>query len=138
MDYELAAKVAEKGVFTLVSALRIHSLTDENPFRMTMAIPQKRHAPKTVLPIDFVYMRQNLLNMDVMEMVPGVSPIRVFTIERTIAECFKARYKIGIEIAITALREAIRSNRVDYAKLADVLERCRMRRIVDPYLASLI
>ena len=55
LDYETAAKVVSSGVFTLKSALRIHDLTDENPMCMTMAIPSNSHAPKTILPVDFVY-----------------------------------------------------------------------------------
>ncbi len=136
-DYELAAKVAPKGVFTLLSALRLHGLTDENPQRMTMAIPVNRHPPKTTLPLDFVYMTPELLEVDVVEQSDEESSIRVFSVERTIAECFKARNKIGVAVAVAALREAVQKGLVDFAKLGDVLKRCRMLRVVQPYLEGL-
>jgi len=136
-DYELAAKVAPKGVFTLLSALRLHGLTDENPQRMTMAISVKRHPPKTTLPLDFVYMTPELLEVDVVVQSDEGSSIRVFSVERTIAECFKARNKIGVGVAVAALREAVLKGLVDFAKLGDVLKRCRMLRVVQPYLEGL-
>ena len=133
-DYELAAKAVPKGVFTLVSALRLHGLTDENPLRMTMAIPLKGHPPKTTLPIDFVYMTPSLLDADVDVCGSPGEAYRVFTLERTIAECFKARNKIGIGIAVAALREAVSRGRLNMNRFADVLGRCRMLRIVRPYM----
>ena len=137
-DYELAAKVAPRGVFTLLSALRIHGLTDENPQRMTMAIPVNRHPPKTTLPIDFVYMTPGLLETDVVERSDEGACIKVFSVERTIAECFKARNKIGVAVAVAALHEAVQKQLVDFAMLGDVLKRCRMLRVVQPYLEGLV
>lgn len=136
-DYELAAKVVPRGVFTLLSALRIHGLTDENPRRMTMAIPVNRHPPKTTLPLDFVYMTPALLEVDVVERSDGEASIRVFSVERTIAECFKARNKVGVAVAVAALHEAAKKGLVDFAMLGDVLKRCRMLRVVQPYLEGL-
>jgi len=136
-DYELAAKVAPRGVFTLLSALRLHGLTDENPQRMTMAIPVNRHPPKTTLPLDFVYMTPKLLEVDVVERGDKGASIRVFSVERTIAECFKARNKIGVDVAVAALHEAVQKELVDFAVLGDVLKRCRMLRVVQPYLEGL-
>jgi len=136
-DYELAAKIVPRGVFTLLSALRLHGLTDENPQRMTMAISVKGHPPKTTLPLDFVYMTPGLLKDDVVERCDGGASIKVFSVERTIAECFKARNKIGVAVAVAALHEAAQKGLVDFAKLGDVLMRCRMLRVVQPYLEGL-
>ncbi len=137
-DYELASKVSPAGVFTLLSALRLHGLTDENPRRMTMAIPAKSHAPKSVLPLDFVYMSETLILSDVETRVSDGTSIRVFTLERTIAECFKARKKIGLGIAVSALKEASQRKRIDYAKLWDVMKRCRMTKVMSPYLEGFV
>ena len=134
LDYETAAKVVPVGVFTLKSALRIHDLTDENPMRMTMAIPSNSHAPKTILPIDFVYMKKELMSEDVEEFAPNGISIRVFSMERTIVECFKARSRIGINICVAALDDAIAKHKIDWQKLWDAMSRCRMTRIMAPYL----
>jgi len=137
-DYELAAKVVPRGVFTLLSALRLHGLTDENPQRMTMAISVNSHPPKTTLPVDFVYMTPKLLEVDVVERSDEETDIKVFSVERTIAECFKARNKIGVVVAVAALHEAVQKGLVDFAKFGDVLKRCRMLRVVQPYLEGLV
>ena len=134
LDYETAAKVVPVGVFTLKSALRIHDLTDENPMRMTMAIPSNSHAPKTILPIDFVYMKKELMSEDVEEFAPNGISIRVFSMERTIVECFRARSRIGINICVAALDDAIAKHKIDWKKLWDAMSRCRMTRIMAPYL----
>lgn len=133
-DYETAAKVVKKGVFTLRSALRLHNLTDENPLRMTIAISESSHAPKTTLPIDFVYMKNELLTSDVVEFNSNGGTFLVFSVERTIVECFKARRKIGIGICVTALNEAVENKRLDWNYLGDVMKRCRMTRVMSPYL----
>jgi len=121
----------------MLSALRIHGLTDENPQRMAMAISVNSHPPKTTLPIDFVYMTPALLEVDVVERCEGGASIRVFSVERTIAECFKARNKIGVAVAVAALREAVQKGMIDFAMLGDVLKRCRMLRVVQPYLEGM-
>ena len=133
-DYEVASKVVGKGVFTLRSALRIHNLTDENPLRMTIAIAATAHAPKTTLPIDFVYMKDELLSADVETISPNGIPLKVFSVERTIVECFKARNKIGVDVCVAALEEAVRKRKIDWPLLWNAMKRCRMTRVMSPYL----
>jgi len=137
-DYELAAQVVPCGVFTLISALRIHGLTDENPMRMTLAIPAKSHSPKTVLPIDFVYMTTGLLEKDVEEKCPHGVAFRVFSVERTIVECFKARNKIGVDVAVRAFKDAVSKGRIDFSKLGRVMSACRMSKVMAPYVEGMI
>lgn len=138
LDYELAASVAPQGVFTLVSALRLHNLTDENPMRMTMAIPAKSHAPKSTLPIDYVYMKDELLGEDVETRASRGTEFRVFSIERTIVECFKARGKIGVDVAVRALREAAQKKLIDVARLGRIMATCRMKKVMTPYVEGVL
>ena len=137
LDYELAARVVPKGVFTLRSALRLHGVTDDNPQRMTMAIPSGSHKPKTMLPVDFVYMAPALLNEDCEEWTPNGTTFKVFTLERTLVECFKARNKIGIGICVAALKEAFAKGVVKHNALWECMKRCRMTRVMAPYLEGL-
>lgn len=134
LDYELASRVVPKGVFTLLSALRLHDLTDENPQKMSMAISLKSHPPKTTLAMDFVYMKPELLATDVVEMDSNGTTLHVFTVERTIAECFKHRNRIGISVAVSALHDATEKGILDLARLGRTLMECRMFRIAQPYL----
>ena len=133
-DYEVAACVVPKGVFTLRSALRIHDLTDENPLQMTMAIPQDAHATKSMLPITFTYMKKELISSDVEVYGSEGRQFRVFSVERTLVECFRARNKIGLQVCLTALDEAISQKKLDWNRLWEVMKRCRMTRVMQPYL----
>ena len=133
-DYEVAARVVPKGVFTLRSALRLHNLTDENPLQMTMAIPQDAHAAKSYLPITFTYMKTELIASDVEIRGEGERQIKVFSLERTLVECFKARNKIGLQVCLDALNEAIQQHRINWNHLWSAMNRCRMTRVMQPYL----
>ncbi len=135
-DYETAAAAVPSGVFTLLSALRLHGLTDENPRRMTMAIPANRHPPKTSLPIDFIYSELSRLSSDVETRTPHDAPFRVFTLERTLVECFRARHKIGVDVAVAALRQAATERRIDFSILFRCMEEGRMTRVMAPYVES--
>ena len=64
-------------------------------------------------------------------------PIRVYSLEQTLVDCFKARNKIGLDVAISALREAFNNNMVDRNKLWEAANRCRVSRIMRPYLEAL-
>ena len=99
-----------------------------------MAIPLNDHAPKTTLPIDFVYMKPELLESDVVVRNEEVSAFRVFSVERTIAECFRARNKIGVGVSVSALREAMRKGVLNLSAFGDVLRRRHLLRVVQPYL----
>ena len=135
-DYEIAAAAVPSGVFTLLSALRLHHLTDENPRKMTMAIPANRHPPKTSIPLDFVYAEPSRLACDVETMMPHDAPFRVFTLERTLVECFRARHKIGVDVAVAALRQAMAERRIIFPTLARCMEEGRMTRIMAPYVEA--
>lgn len=137
-DYESAATVVPNGVFTLRSALRIHGLTDENPTRMTMAIAKTSHAPKTSLPIDFNYMKKELLTADIEICHLDGQPFKVFNVERTLVECFKARNKIGINVCVAALRDATKQNKIRWPLLWEIMKRCRMSQVMHPYLESYV
>ena len=136
-DYELAARAMPKGVFTLRSALRLHGLTDDNPQRMTMAIPAGSHGPKTMLPVDFVYMTPALLQEDVEDRSPNGAAFKVFSLERTLVECFKARNKIGIGLCVAALKDAFSKGAVNRNSLWVSMKRCRMTKVMAPYLEGL-
>jgi len=111
-NYSLAAagKRVPKGIVCLLSALRFHRLTTQAPFEVWLAIDNKARPPKEEsLPLRIVYMSGNALTAGVEEhLVSGVT-VRVFNIAKTVADCFKYRNKIGLDVALEALRECWRS-----------------------------
>lgn len=138
-DYETLALKIPNGVFALQTALRLHELTDENPHEICMAIRHGFHPPVTSeLPVNFIYRTEPVFSSDVVEIESNGVRLRVYSIEQTIADCFQYRNKIGLDIAVSALREAVRKKHIDNGKLWDAVIRCRVSRSIRPYLEALI
>jgi len=138
-DYETLALMIPNGVFALQSALRLHELTDENPHEICMAIRHGFHPPVTSgLPVSFIYRTEPAFSSDIVEIESNGVRLRVYSVEQTIADCFQYRNKIGLDVAVSALREAVRKRRIDNGRLWDAVIRCRVSRTVRPYLEALI
>ncbi|GET41536.1 hypothetical protein MiSe_63480 [Microseira wollei NIES-4236] len=139
-NYSLVAagKRVPKGIVCLLSALRFHRLTTQAPFEIWLAIDSKARPPKEEsLPLRIVYMSGNALTAGVEEhLVSGVT-VRVFNIAKTVADCFKYRNKIGLDVALEALRESWRSRCCTMDSLWHYAKICRVANVMRPYLESL-
>jgi predicted transcriptional regulator of viral defense system len=126
------------GVLCLLSALRFHKLTTQNPFEVWLAIDRKAWRPKAGHPqLRLVFLSGPALREGVEQhKVNGVT-VRVFSAAKTVADCFKFRNKIGTDVAV----EALRAFRRRFPKrLEDVwrfARTVRVSRIIQPYLDSL-
>ncbi|MBY3447491.1 transcriptional regulator [Rhizobium laguerreae] len=132
------AKRAPKAVICLVSALVFHSLTDQLPGQIWLAIGRKDWAPKLEAPaVRIVRFTDSLLNDSVeTHIIEGV-PVRVFGIAKTIADCFRYRNKIGLSVAIEGLQEALRQRRATPGEIANQAERGGVGSVIRPYLEAL-
>ena len=127
------------GVFTLLSALRLHELTDENPHSLSVMLRQGEHAPSIRTPeVQFFYRKEPQASAGIETRNDSGVTLRVYSLEQTIADLFRYRNKIGLDVAIAALREAARDNRIDWNKLWQAAERTRMTRIMKPYVDAVI
>lgn len=133
-----AAKRVPKGVVCLVSALAFHGLTDQIPRRVWIAIGRKAWAPKSDQPpLRIVRYADDRLARDVeIHLVEGVS-VRVFSAARTLAEVFDPRRGVPRDVAIQALREALRQRSVPPSYIADHAMRIGVWQAVLPYLEAL-
>lgn len=126
------------GVVCLLSALRFHGLTTQNPFEVWMAIGRKAWRPRQGSPrLRLVHLSGRSLREGVEEHdVAGVK-VRVFSAAKTVADCFKFRNKIGLDVAVEALRDyrRLRPKRLD--ELWRYAEANRVARIVRPYLEAI-
>lgn len=136
-DLELLAKLVPAGVICLVSALRFHKLTDENPHEVSMAVLHGSYTPKFAYPpvCYFTFSGKAFSSGIKIHTTNGVD-LKVYSIEKTIADCFKYRNKIGLDVAIAALREAVSQNRIDYNALWDAAKICRVSKIIRPYMEA--
>jgi len=127
-----------KGILCLLSALRFYNLTTQSPREIWMAIGHKAWAPKISFPpIRFARMSGPALHFGVAEHhVSGIA-LRVFTPAKTVADCFKFRHKIGLDVAIEALKESRRLKKASMDELWAAAKVCRVSNVIRPYLESL-
>jgi len=135
------AEVARKhpqGIVCLLSALRFHNLTTQSPFEVWLAIPNKARAPRMDYPpLRIVRFSGPALTEGIeAHMIDGV-PVRITGVAKTVADCFKYRNKIGLDVALEALREAWREKRVSRDELWRYAELCRVANVMRPYLESI-
>ena len=109
-----ASKRVPHGVVCLLSALRFHDLTTQSPFQVWLAISAKAQEHR----------------------IEGVS-VRIFSPAKTVADCFRYRNKIGLDVALEALRECIRKRRATSDELWQAAKVCRVANVMRPYLESL-
>jgi predicted transcriptional regulator of viral defense system len=127
-----------KGVICLLSALRFHNLTTQSPREVWIAIGHKAWAPKiSSPPVRFVRMSGPTLQFGASEHHVSGRVIRVFTAAKTVADCFKFRYKIGLDVAIEALKESRRLKKASIDELWAAAKVCRVAKVIRPYLESL-
>ena len=134
---EVARRVP-KGVVCLLSALRFHGLTTQNPFEVWLAIENKALAPKLDYPpLRIVRFSGEAFTEGVEEHVVDSVTIRVTGVAKTVADCFKYRNKIGLDIALEALREAWHEKRMSSDDIWRYAKVCRVANVMRPYLDSL-
>jgi predicted transcriptional regulator of viral defense system len=133
---EVAAR-SEHGVLCLLSALRFHDLTTQLSSDVWLAIPHKAHAPR------FDYPLLRIVRMSGASMSEGVETVdiagtrvHVFGVAKTVADCFKYRNKIGLDVALEALREAWNGKRATMDELWRYAEICRVANVMRPYLEA--
>jgi predicted transcriptional regulator of viral defense system len=131
------AKRAPLAVFCLLTALRLHGLTTQAPFEAWIAIGNKDHAPRLDYPpLRIVRFSAPSLAYGLQTMQVDGGALRVTSVAKTVADCFKFRNKIGLDVALEALREARRSGKAG----ADELWRCarvdRVANVMRPYLEA--
>lgn len=126
------------GVVCLLSALRFHELTTQSPFEVWVAIGDKSWRPRIEYPpLRIVYFSKSSLNAGVEEhMIEGVA-VRIYSPAKTVVDCFKYRNKIGVDVAIEALRECWQSHRCTVDELWLYAKICRVQKIMQPYLETL-
>lgn len=134
---EVARRVP-KGVVCLLSALRFHDLTTQAPFEVWLAIDNKAATPKwDCPPLRLVRFSGVALTCGVEDhAIDGVT-VRVTSVAKTVADCFKYRNKIGLDVALEALREAWDGKRMTSDEIWHCAKVDRVTNVMRPYLESL-
>lgn len=132
-------KLVPHGVICLLSALQFHGMTTQNPFQVWIAIGESREIPR----INFVQLR--IARFSAASLKAGVelhningAELRVFSAAKTVADCFKYRNKIGVDVATEALRDYLRQRKGPIDDLTKYGQVCRVERVMAPYLEALL
>jgi predicted transcriptional regulator of viral defense system len=144
--HEFSADVAAAIVATrvptavscLLTALRLHNLTTQQPHEVWIALPVKARRPQLDYPRLRVARFSGAALTEGIERrrIEGVE-VRLYSAAKTVADCFKYRNKIGIDVAVEALRDYSRRHRGGANALAHFARICRVTRVMQPYLDSL-
>ena len=132
------AKQVPGGVICLLTALRFHNLTTQNPAVIWIALPEKARKPRLDYPRLRVARFSGAALTEGIETrrVEGVE-VRVYSAAKTVADCFKYRNKVGIDVAVEALRDFSRRHRGGATALARFARICRVTRVMQPYLDAI-
>ena len=133
-----ACKRVSHGVVCLLSALQFHELTTQAPFEVWLAINEKARLPKVEYPpLRVVRFSGPALENGIKEhRIEGVA-VKVYTPAKTVADCFKYRNKIGLDVALEALRDCWKKRRATMDELWQAAKTCRVANVMRPYLESL-
>jgi predicted transcriptional regulator of viral defense system len=126
-----------RGVVCLLSALRLHDIGTQAPFEVWIAIPVQMKAPRLDQPaLRIIRMSGPALTKGVeSRKIDGVG-VQVFDANKTVVDCFKYRNKIGLDVAMEALREGWRERRLSIDALWRYAAIDRVTNVIRPYLES--
>ena len=126
------------GVVCLLSALRFHGLTTQSPFEVWLAIDRRARRPQAAeLPLRIVRFSGAALTSGIEEHTVEGVPVKVYSPAKTVADCFKYRHKIGLDVALEALRDCRRQRRATTDELWQAARVCRVANVVRPYMEML-
>ena len=134
-DLHEISSIIPNSVFCLISALYFHNIGTQVPRQYHIAIPsnqaattRKNYSIKTYYYSEKSY-QAGIENHD---------GIKVYSIAKTIADCFKYRNKIGLNVAMEALKESISNKRTTMAEIFEMAEICRVKNVMMPYVQGYI
>lgn len=130
-----AARQAPKAVGCLFTALQFHGLTTQLPREVWFALEGRAHQPT----IEGVAVRFHRFTGDAFHDGIEVHPVaggqvRVYGVAKTVVDCFRLRNKIGTDVAIEALRDAVHDRKTTLAELDSLSRRLRIHTVMRPYL----
>lgn len=133
-----AAKRYPKGVVCLISALAFHEITDQIPKQVWLAIGRTDWTPRASdVSVRVLRFSDDHLARDVETHVVEGVPVKVFGVAKSVADCFRHRGKVGLDVALEGLREALRRQKATPAEIARAADAGGVGTVIRPYLAAL-
>ena len=138
-DLVAVAKLVPSGVICLISALSLHELTTEIPHEIHVALARGAETPRLEHPPLRVFRFSGPALSEGVEMhdVDGCE-VRVYSAAKTIADCFKFRNKLGIDIALEGLKRYLAGRKSSVDELMQFARVCRVETVMRPYVEALL
>jgi predicted transcriptional regulator of viral defense system len=135
---EVQLKV-DKGVICLLSALHFHDIGTQLPYSVWIAIPRNAKIPKIVTPrIEVMKFSEPSYSEGITtENIEGVQ-IKIYSAAKTVADCFKYRNKIGLDVALEALRDVIQRKIASTDEILKYAQICRVKNVIMPYMEAMV
>ncbi|OYU27567.1 type IV toxin-antitoxin system AbiEi family antitoxin domain-containing protein [Paucibacter sp. B51] len=126
-----------KAVLCLLSALQFHAIGTQLPHEVWIALPEGTQTPKLGYPpLRVTRLRGPAYSEGILTITDHGAPIRVYSAAKTVTDCFKLRNKIGLDVALEALKDAWRNRKVTMAELSHFAKINRVERVMQPYLEA--
>jgi len=140
-EHHTLAEVCKRvpgGVICLLSALRFHELTTQSPWDVWLAIDRKARKPRLEYPALRIARFSGPALTEGVEahQIEGVT-VKVFSPAKTVVDCFKYRNKIGLDVALEAIRDYLRAHRGGMDDLWRFAKTCRVANVMRPYLEAI-
>lgn len=134
---QVAARVPH-GVICLASALQFHGLTTASPWRIHLMLPRGARPPHIEHPpLSVVYASQTAYEAGIeSHTIEGVA-VKVTSVAKTIADCFKYRSTVGLDVALAALKQTLEERRTTRAEIRRYAQICRVENVMRPYVEAL-
>ena len=126
-----------KAVLCLLSALQFHGIGTQMPHEVWIALPEATQTPALDYPrLRIARLRGAAYSEGIQTVTEHGASIRVYSIAKTVTDCFKFRNKIGLDVALEALKDAWRDRKVTMAELNHFAKINRVERVMQPYLET--
>ncbi|MGF0669320.1 type IV toxin-antitoxin system AbiEi family antitoxin domain-containing protein [Stenotrophomonas maltophilia] len=136
-DFASIAVKVPRAVFCLLTALQFHELTTQLPRQVWIAMPRGSHTPRIEHPpIKMVQMAGDAYALGIDEHERDGARLRIYSPAKTVADCFKHRNQIGLDVAIEALKAAWKTRKASADDLWRHAKLCRVANVMRPYLEA--
>lgn len=138
-DLVRVSMLIPKGIICLISALYFYEITTQIPYSVYIALPKNAGGPRIEYPpIEVTWVMPSLHSVGADEHIIDGVKVRIYSREKTIADCFKFRKRVGDDVALEALKEYIKQPQIDIHLLLEYAKINRVEKTILPYLKSLI
>jgi predicted transcriptional regulator of viral defense system len=138
-DLVVASVAIPSSVVCLVSALRFHNIGTQLPADVWIAVSRGARVPRlSAPPLRVVNISPTVFALGIEEHRIERQTVRIYSVARTIADCFRFRNKIGLDVALEALTDAWRGKRLRLDELNRIAKKLRVQRVMQPYLETVV